>query len=304
MYSPAALRSLPDPTMFGADVVTSVGQLRRDGWTGAAIRSQLRARRWQRIGRALVRHNGQLAASERREVALVQLGPRAVLTSFTALEDQGLQTWERDEIHVLVPRGARVRRTAGLPVAVHYTDRWDELPKRGGVFDGPAHASLLAASSFKEIRPACAILAACVQQRLLMPADLIEALDASVRLRHRRGLLAAAHDIGQGAEALSEIDFARLCRRFGLPAPLRQAIRVQADGRRRYVDAEWISRTGRRIVAEVDGALHLIPRRWWDDQLRQNELAIAGDLVLRFPTVLMRAEPKRIADQLRRAIDL
>ena len=33
----------------------------------------------------------------------------------------------------------------------------------------------------------------------------------------RAVLLAAAHDIAQGAQALSEIDFARLCRSGGLP---------------------------------------------------------------------------------------
>ena len=34
-------------------------------------------------------------------------------------------------------------------------------------------------------------------------------------------------------------------------------------------------------MVEVDGALHLVPKRWWDDQLRQNELVLKDDLVLR-----------------------
>jgi hypothetical protein len=110
----------------------------------------------------------------------------------------------------------------------------------------------------------------------------------------------AVADIAQGAEALSEIDFGRLCRRFGLPAPARQDVRVEPGGRRRYLDAEWIRADGRRIVAEIDGALHLAQRRWWDDQLRQNELVIAGNLVLRFPSAIVRTEPALVADQLRR----
>jgi hypothetical protein len=88
-------------------------------------------------------------------------------------------------------------------------------------------------------------------------------------------------DIAQGAEALSEIDFSRLCVRFGLPRPVHQAIRV-----------------------EPGGALHLTPRRWWDDQFRQNELTIGGTSVLRFPSVVLRTEPALVADQLRRVIGL
>jgi len=56
------------------------------------------------------------------------------------------------------------------------------------------------------------------------------------------------------------------------------------------------------VVLEVDGALHLIARHWWDDQLRQNELAIVGDVVLRFPSVVVRCEQMLVVDQLRRAL--
>jgi very-short-patch-repair endonuclease len=85
---------------------------------------------------------------------------------------------------------------------------------------------------------------------------------------------------------------------------VRQAIRVERSGRRRYVDAEWRAASGQRVVAEVDGALHLAPRRWWDDQLRQNELVLSGNLVLRFPTVIFRHEEAIVVDQLRRALCL
>ena len=101
---------------------------------------------------------------------------------------------------------------------------------------------------------------------------------------------------------MSEIDFVRLCRRHGLPEPMRQAVRVEPSGRRRYLDASWRRRDGRLVVVEVDGALHLAPKRWWDDQLRQNELALAGALVLRCPSVVVRTEAELVASQLRRAL--
>jgi very-short-patch-repair endonuclease len=111
-------------------------------------------------------------------------------------------------------------------------------------------------------------------------------------------------DISQGADALSEIDFARLCRRHGLPAPQRQAVRRERSGRRRYLDASWRRRDGRLVVAEVDGALHLDQRRWWDDQARQNELVLADAVVLRFPSVVVRTDEHYVAGQLRRALRL
>ena len=84
-------------------------------------------------------------------------------------------------------------------------------------------------------------------------------------MRHRHALLTALDDIEQGAHALSEIDFARLCRRNGLPEPTRQSVRPDSSGRVRYLDVEWSTRTGRVLVVEVDGALHLRPTRWWSD---------------------------------------
>jgi hypothetical protein len=165
-------------------------------------------------------------------------------------------------------------------------------------------ALLLAAASFSSPRSACGILAAAVQQRLIDARALQESLASSSRLRHRRLLLNAVHDIIGGAQALSEIDFIRLCRRAQLPIPELQRIRCDSRGRRRYLDASWRLPDGRLLVAEVDGALHLSTRRWWDDQLRQNELAVSGAVVLRFPSVVVRSQPELVVTQLRQALRL
>ncbi|MFI5101075.1 MAG: hypothetical protein ACHQE5_11285 [Actinomycetes bacterium] len=106
------------------------------------------------------------------------------------------------------------------------------------------------------------MLAAVVQQGLARPEDLERELHGAGRIGHRQLLAAAAADIAGGAQALSEIDFVRLCRRHGLPEPTRQAVRVEASGRRRYLDAEWVRADGVHVVAEVDGAVHLLPRRY------------------------------------------
>jgi very-short-patch-repair endonuclease len=55
-------------------------------------------------------------------------------------------------------------------------------------------------------------------------------------------------------------------------------------------------------VVEIDGALHLAQSRWWEDQLRQNEIVLSGALVLRFPSAVVRHEPALVVAQLRRAL--
>lgn len=299
MFTASAGRTLA----LDVPTVTNVAELAASGISWSTTRAQVRAHRWQRIGRAVVTHNAALTDAEKRRAALVQLGPRAALTSFTALEEWGLTGWARDAVHVLVPRGARVIRPGGIGVKVHYCGTWrpETLHLRRRLHR-PGPAAVIAASSFQSPRPACGLLAAVVQQRLITAPALLTAVTEAPRTRHRAALLQAVHDIGQGAHALSEIDFARLCRRNGLPEPTRQAVRTDRFGRRRYLDAEWRCPDGRRVVAEVDGALHLLASRWWDDQIRQNELAIAGDVVLRFPSVVVRHEQRLVADQLWRAL--
>jgi very-short-patch-repair endonuclease len=283
--------------------VTTLRHMITCGWTRAAIRANLDADRWQMIGRAVVLHNGPIHPDEFPTIALLNCGPRAALTAFTLAQLRGLRGWEREAIDVLVPGGARIMRQPGVPLRVHWSSEWAAEDVRADRH-ALAPALVLAAASFDSPRPACGILAAGVQQQLVSADELARAVRSRPRVRHRAALGLAVADIAQGAEALSEIDFVTLCRRNRLPAPRLQAVRTDRFGRRRYVDAEWRSRTGKRVVAEVDGALHLAPRRWWNDQLRQNELAITGDLVLRFPTVVFRHESATVVDQLRRALDL
>jgi hypothetical protein len=140
---------------------------------------QIRANRWQRIGRAVVLHDATPSVAELRRAALIVLGPRAALTSLTALAEWGLTGWDRAAIHVLVPRGARVVRPAGLPLRVHYTGTWSsETIHPGRQLHRPAHAAVVAAAGFAHPRPACGILAAAFQQRLVRAGDLVDASNA------------------------------------------------------------------------------------------------------------------------------
>ena len=278
-------------------------QLRAEGVTADRIRAQIDAGRWQRCGYAVVLHNGPLSERQHWLVARAHAGPSALLTGFTAARAHGLRGWERDRVDLLAPPGARLARGCPVPVRLHRVRHWDRVRATAGTLvHALPDALLVAAGSFESPRPACGLLAAAVQQRRVRPATLADALGRATRVRHRCTLISAVADIAQGSEALSEIDFVRLCRRAGLPEPERQSVRVDSSGRRRYLDASWRRRDGRLIVVEVDGALHLIATRWWADQLRQNELSLADALVLRYPSIIVRTEPELVVRQLRQAL--
>jgi hypothetical protein len=298
----AHIRFVPALPRSDARRVTTARALLANGLSRRQLAAELSAGRWQRLGLAVVTHNGPLTGRQRWVMARIHAGPRALFTAFTAAEVYGLRGWERDTVHLLAPAGTRLRRGCPVPVRLHlHGDRPVSENRAGGVHALP-DALLRAATTFGSARPACGLLAAAVQQRLVSADTLAAALDRAPRMRHRAAVLAAVGDIAQGAQALSEIDFARLCRRAGLPEPVRQGVRVEPSGRRRYLDAEWRRADGRTVIAEVDGALHLIARRWWDDQLRQNELVLADAIVLRFPSVVVRTQPEVVLGQLRRAL--
>jgi hypothetical protein len=288
-----------------ARLVTTWSALRASGVTRSHIAAQLRAARWQRAGHAVVLHNGMTSERQRWVVARIHGGPDALLTAFTAATAFGLTGWERDVVHLLVPGGVTLRRGCPISVRLHHAKAWSSVVThaRARVHALP-EALLRATTTFASARPGCGLLAAAVQQGLVTPPRLLDALDRSPRLRHRATFLATVKDIGQGADALSEIDFLRLCRRYRLPRPELQTIRRDSVGRRRYLDATWRRADGRLVVVEVDGALHLSSRRWYADQLRQNEISLTGALVLRFPSVIVRCEPDLVAAQLRRALGL
>jgi hypothetical protein len=300
MYTHSAQRAR---MLGGGRKVMTAAQLIRAGATRSQIAANIAACRWQRCGRAIVLHCGELSRDERWSAALANIGRGSVLTSFTALEYAGLTGWERPEIHVLAPRGTPPCTLPDLGIITHRSLGWPVPCLSGKRIQAVEDAAVRATGSFRSPRPACGLLAAVVQQRLAEVTRLSDAVRAATRTKHRHVLLQAVADITGGSQALSEIDFLRLCRTARLPLPRRQEVRRDSMGRRRYLDASWRRADGRLVVVEVDGAVHLSPRRWWDDQLRQNELTLGEAMVLRFPSVVVRTEPGLVLRQLRRALN-
>lgn len=288
------------------------GIVRRDQLSGIlspkAVEVMLTAGRWRAHGAVvLAMHNGPLAVQQRLWAAVFNAGPVAALAARTAAAEYGLTGWEAECIEVLVPRGAAVPAGLGIDVKVHESRRFtsaDIHPGRQPAQVRAERALIDAAVWCSSPRAACGVLAAGVQQRLTQPDRLAAELELAGAVRHRRLLSAALTDIAGGAQAVSEIDFLRFCRRNGLPKPSLQEVRVDARGRRRYLDATFRRRDGRVVRVEIDGALHLVVRTYWDDMSRGNELTIGNERVLRFPSYVIYADDAVAVDQLRRALGL
>ncbi|AEG43174.1 hypothetical protein [Isoptericola variabilis] len=283
--------------------IATRAQLRSLGIASWHVEEHVRAHRWRKVSRDLVAlHTGPLDDAATLWTAVLGAEPPVAIGAWTGLRLHGLQGWERPGTHVVVPRGAKPWRPRG--VVVHESRRFapEDVTVVG---DLPVHrverCAVDAAAWQRSARTAVGLLAAVVQQRLSTPERLWEQLERVGKVRFHRLMRLSLHDIAGGADALSEIDFARLCRARSLPEPRRQERRRDARGRLRFLDAEWTLPGGRRLHVEIDGVGHMEVGRWYDDLMRDAELLPDERTVrLRFPAMAVRAEPERVVDVLAR----
>ncbi|SCL62310.1 Transcriptional regulator, AbiEi antitoxin, Type IV TA system [Micromonospora yangpuensis] len=277
----------------------------------AKVRHLVTSGRWHRVCRGVLRAGSANAVYSRDQqwwVAVLGAGDQALLSGLAAAQAGGLRgTWRYDTVDVLIPHPAhpadllrrlplglpavRIRRTRVLPPQ----DRQRGRPHRTSM----ARSLVDAAQWARTDDQAQEILAAGCQQRRVTSAALQSVLDRLPRARRRPLLRQTIRDIAGGAEALSEIDLVRLCRRYGLPVPEGQERRPDADGRTRFLDAYW---RRWRLHVEVDGAHHMDVRNWAADLRRQNKVWIEGDRILRFTAFDVRRRPAEVAAQLRAAL--
>ncbi|HEY5335123.1 MAG TPA: hypothetical protein VIJ71_03770 [Mycobacteriales bacterium] len=272
--------------------IASRTQLADLGVDRHAVRAQVRAGRWRTAGPHVVRTTtGTPTDEQRRWIAVLHCGPRSVLAGLTAAESYGLRSWPSHELHVLVPYACEVSDLAG--VRIHRTRQWRAYPGRPP--RSPVAEALVDAATWARTDAAAVgVLAAGVQQRLVTATALRA---PAARSFGRRALLrAVCADLEGGAEALSEIRLGPIALKAGLPEPTRQAIRTDAAGRRRYLDADFGP-----FAVEIDGMPHLEVRRHAEDLHRQNDLALAGERILRFSALAVRTDEGTVERQLRRA---
>jgi hypothetical protein len=279
-------------------MVLSRAQLAGAGYDSDATRRRATTGEWQQVGNAFVLHSG-IPSNDQLQWAAVLTAPGLVaVTARTAATRYGLRGFGPTAVDVLVPHAdGSLARIDG--VHWHESRRFSERDVAIG-FGLPmvsrGRAIVDAAAWTPNPRVACALMAAAVQQGIVPTSALRHELAAAGAVRHGRILRSIVADIEGGADSLAEIDFFKLARKAGLPPPIRQSIRVDSAGRRRYLDADFGT-----FVVEVDGGLHLHAQNYWDDARRQNELVLGGDRVLRFPSIAIRLEEDVVLAQLRRA---
>ena len=275
-------------------------QLSELGWSYAQVEAEISAGRWRRSGEmTVITYTGPATRTSIRWRAVLEVGPTAVLAGVSALQAAGMSGIDAASVHVAVPKSSRPRRPRG-GVVVHETRRLrrQDVAATGLPRMRVAPAAVLAALWAASDRQAALMLVAPVQQRLVMAADLLAPANRVRRHRRRALIQAVMSDLLHGAETLGEIDFATLCREAGLPEPTRQRL-VQRRSGRWYLDVEW-EEWG--VVVEIDGVHHMSVSAWVDDAWRQNEVVIAGRVVLRFPQLVMRTDPVRVVAQVREAL--
>jgi very-short-patch-repair endonuclease len=269
-----------------------------------AIQHRLRSGRWRSAHRAVyLTHTGPLTVDQRLWVASLAVGGGrpGFLAGVSALAVLGLRGYPSRLIHALAPANRR-DRDAPPDVVVHRTrtlPRADRHVVASPPCTMPARSVLDAAQWAGTDERAVTIVAAAFQQRLVGLIDVEPVLARMPRLRRRAVIAAAVADAAAGAQSVSEIEFARLCRRAGLPEPSRQVVRRDAAGRKRYRDVyfdEW------GVHVEIDGGQHMDVRAWSADMRQHNEIVIAGDRLLRFTSWMIRRRPDEVVAQMRAAL--
>lgn len=269
------------------------------GMTRAEVRANIRAGRWQAVGRHCVAlTNGLLSEGAWLWAAQLSGGPRAQLDGASSLLAAGLKGFDVTRHRVSVPRGARTFRDGA--VDVRQTRRWSEadsvalgIPRTRNEV-----AALRGALWARTDREAALLLTMTVQQGLTTGERLAAEVLRVTRAPRIRFIRDVVSDLLGGAQSLAELDFARECRRRGYPEPDRQVVRKGADGRY-YLDVCW-DQWG--LVVEIDGIQHTWASSVVPDALRHNEVTLQHDVVLRLPVLGLRVAPDRFFEQIEQAL--
>jgi hypothetical protein len=239
--------------------------------------------------------SGTLTTAARHWHAVWESGSGAVLDGAAALVASGLVGFTPARIDVSLPRNNRRHAVPG--VVRHLRSTMPPTLAVGIPRVRPEWATIHAAQWAVSDRQAALLLCLPVQQRLVPPERVLQAWHASARGRKHALLDVLVRDVCDGAHSLGELDFAGLCRGRGLPEPSRQEVRRLPSGRV-YLDTGWDDIA---LVVEIDGGHHALALNPIDDALRQNDVVLSGDRVLRIPVLGLRLMPRAFMDQVVRA---
>jgi hypothetical protein len=284
--TPASEEALRHGVVRHRDACTAAG--------AAAVRTELRARRWQiPAAGIIVMHNGPLTDDQRLWVTLTAAPSGSLLGGLAAARYDGLLGLCPYNLTVVTPghcHGAP-RSAAAVPADWNVAWRWSTKLGDADVNDGAvpprtrlARSLIDAASERVAAKRSRVIILAGVQQRLLVTAALWDALSRRGPCRNRRIIVVSILDAEGGIQSLPEQEFDVIRRGLHLPEPKRQRVLRRRDGRY-YLDADWPD-FGIRV--EIHGIPHSYVQNWDSDLLRQNDITIEGGGLLIFSSHAIR----------------
>jgi hypothetical protein len=277
--------------------VVSRRQLAECGFDNDAVARRVGSGQWQPAGLAIVLHNGPLTTLQHHWSAVLTAPGIAAVGGRAACASYGLKGFPYLKADVLVAATAKPVPMLGVEWRRSRRFSSSDISSSRRLPMTPLDRAVIDAAAWTDPpKVACALAVASVQQRLTNPQKLRKALADAGQVRHAGVLRFVLADIEGGADSLAEIDLAKLARRAGLPPPIRQMIRYDRSGRRRFLDADFGT-----FSVEIDGGFHLKPLNYWDDARRHNDLVLVGQRILRFPSVALRLEPEVVVAQLRAA---
>ena len=257
---------------------------------------------WQRITTRVFLASPAAASAEQRAcISVLQCGPKAYLAGRNALVLHGWNDSLGSPFDVVVPVN---HKPTSLPkwiqarrVAIQ-SGVSGPLP-RVGVHDAAVQAAAWATTD----RRALYILLSSLQQGLVSSTRLLTVARDRTRLRRRGLIMDSVREYEGGAESLSELDLGAICRKYGLPEPIRQVSVLDGHGKPRRIDADFKGVNGRTARVEVEGLHHLKPEVWFADVKRHNGLVLSGNgAYYRYSSWEIRYEPADFVRDMKAAL--
>lgn len=269
------------------------------------ITAHLDGRRWRELNEHVIAtHNGPLTWEQQLWAVSLSAPGLHAIGGLTGMRRWGIVGFECDQVHVVVPRGGHVLPVLEVETVIHESRRLrpeDVVRGPGPQLTTLARSTVDAAVWTPHLWTAYRVFVAPIQQRKAFAAELRAELLAAGRVQHRRQLVALASDLCGGADALSEVEFLRFCRRHGFPRPQCQR-RMDNNGRWRYLDATFTRADGTLLRVEIDGGVHLSLAVRSRDTLKDNWAHLSGKLVLRFASAAIYADDPEAVAQIRQGL--